>query len=136
MENKAHALIAGAFVVVVTVLLALLAIWLTRDNTRRDLYEMSTGETISGLQPQAPVRFRGVPVGKVERIGFDAKAKGNVLIRTSVDRGPPVTKSTFATFAARGGTGLAGPTGAAAVAAPRWCGRPRPWSMPGNRARP
>ncbi len=106
MENKAHALIAGAFAVLVTALLALLAIWLTRDSSQRDLYEMSTGETVSGLQPQAAVRFRGVPVGKVERIGFDAKVKGNVLIRISVDRGAPVTKSTFATVASQGVTGL------------------------------
>ena len=63
MENKAHALAAGAFVVVITALLALLAVWLTRDTIQRDLYEMSTGETVSGLQPQAAVRFRGVPVG-------------------------------------------------------------------------
>ena len=47
MENKAHALAAGAFVLIVTALLALLAVWLTRDNTQRDLYEMSTSETIS-----------------------------------------------------------------------------------------
>lgn len=106
MENKAHALIAGAFVVLVTVLLAVLALWLTRDSTKRDLYEMTTSQTISGLQPQAPVRFRGVPVGKVERIGFDSKIKGNVLIGISIDRGAPVTKSTFATVASQGVTGL------------------------------
>ncbi|MBH2020264.1 MAG: MCE family protein [Burkholderiales bacterium] len=106
MENKAHALIAGAFVVVVTALLALLAIWLTRDNTQRDLYEISTSETISGLQPQATVRFRGVPVGKVERIGFDSKVKGNVLIRVSIDRAAPMMQSTFATVASQGVTGL------------------------------
>jgi len=106
MENKAHALVAGAFVVLATALLALLATWLMRDNTQRDLYEMSTGQTISGLQPQAAVRFRGVPVGKVERIGFDQKVKGNVLILISIDRAAPVTKSTFATVASQGVTGL------------------------------
>ncbi len=106
MENKAHALIAGAFVVIVTTLLALLGVWLTRDNTQRDLYEMSTSETISGLQPQAVVRFRGVPVGKVERIGFDDKVKGNVLIGISIDRAAPMTQSTFATVASQGVTGL------------------------------
>ena len=106
MENKAHALAAGAFVVVITALLALLAVWLTRDTIQRDLYEMSTGETVSGLQPQAAVRFRGVPVGKVERIGFDNLVKGNVLIRVSIDRDAPVTKSTFATVASQGVTGL------------------------------
>ena len=106
MENKAHALVAGVFVLVVTALLALLAVWLMRDNTQRDMYEMSTSETISGLQPQAVVRFRGVPVGKVELIGFDAKIKGNVLIRISVDRGAPLNKSAFATVASQGVTGL------------------------------
>ena len=106
MENKAHALIAGAFVVVVTALLAVLAIWLTRDSTRRDVYEMSTSETVSGLQPQATVRYRGVAVGKVERIGFDKKVKGNVLIRVSIDEAAPMTRSTFATVASQGVTGL------------------------------
>lgn len=106
MENKAHAFIAGAFVLVVTALLAVLAVWLMRDNTQRDLYELSTSDTISGLQPQAAVRFRGVPVGKVERIGFDAKVKGNVLIRISVDRSTPLNKSAFATVASQGVTGL------------------------------
>ena len=106
MENKAHALIAGVFVVVVTALLALLALWLTRDNVERHLYEMSTSQTISGLQPQAAVRFRGVPVGKVESIGFDEKVKGNVLIVVSIDRAAPVTASTFAAVASQGVTGL------------------------------
>ena len=106
MENKAHALIAGVFVVVVTALLALLALWLTRDNVQRHLYEMSTSQTISGLQPQAAVRFRGVPVGKVESIGFDEKVKGNVLIVVSIDRAAPVTASTFAAVASKGVTGL------------------------------
>ena len=106
MENKAHALIAGVFVVVVTALLALLALWLTRDNVERHLYEMSTSQTISGLQPQAAVRFRGVPVGKVESIGFDEKVKGNVLIVVSIDRAAPVTQSTFAAVASQGVTGL------------------------------
>jgi phospholipid/cholesterol/gamma-HCH transport system substrate-binding protein len=106
MENKAHAMVAGAFVIVVTALLGLLAIWLMRDNTKRDLYEMTTSEIISGVQPQAAVRFRGVPVGKVEFIGFDHKVKGNVLVRVSIERGTPVTKSVFATVASQGVTGL------------------------------
>ena len=106
MENKAHALVAGAFVVLVTALLAWLAIWLTRDDTERYLYEMSTSETVSGLQPQATVRYRGVAVGKIEQIGFDNKVKGNVLIRVSIDEAAPVTRSTFATVASQGVTGL------------------------------
>ena len=106
MENKAHAIAAGAFVLVVSALLALLAVWLMRDKTERDMYEMTTSEIISGLQPQAAVNFRGVPVGKVEFIGFDSKIKGNVLVRVSIDRAAPVTQSVFATVASQGVTGL------------------------------
>ncbi len=106
MENKSHAFVAGAFVLVVTALLGLLAIWLMRDNTERDIYEMSTAEIISGLQPQAAVRFRGVPVGKVDFIGFDHKIQGNVLVRVSIERGAPITRSVFATVASQGVSGL------------------------------
>lgn len=106
MENKAHAMAAGAFVLVVSALLAVLAVWLMRDKTQRDMYELSTNEIISGLQPQATVNFRGVPVGKVEFIGFDNKIKGNVLVRVSIARDAPVTQSVFATVASQGVTGL------------------------------
>ncbi|MDO9401384.1 MAG: MlaD family protein [Polaromonas sp.] len=106
MENKAHALAAGVFVLVVTALLALLAVWLTRDNGVRNLYELSTRETIPNLQPQAQVRFRGVPVGKVASIGFDHKIKGNVLIRIGVEAGTPLTTSTVARISSQGITGL------------------------------
>lgn len=59
MENKSHALAAGIFVIVVTALLAGLAIWLTRDNANYDLYELTTSDGVSGLQPQAAVRYKG-----------------------------------------------------------------------------
>lgn len=107
MENKAHALAAGIFVAAITALLLALAAWLTRDTGQRDIYEISTRETVTGLQPQAPVRYRGVDVGKVDTIGFDAKTPGNVLMRLEVDRAAPVTGETFATLSFQGVTGLA-----------------------------
>jgi phospholipid/cholesterol/gamma-HCH transport system substrate-binding protein len=107
MENKAHALAAGIFVALMTVLVLGLAAWLTRDTGVRDPYEISTKETVTGLAEQAPVRFRGVDVGKVKRIGFDPKAVGNVLIRIEVDRETPLTRETFATLSYQGVTGLA-----------------------------
>ena len=106
MENKAHALAAGIFVVVISALLIALAAWLTRDTGKRDIYEISTHETITGLQAQAPVRYRGVDVGKVAAIGFDPKAQGNVLMRLEVDRAAPVTGETFAVLSFQGVTGL------------------------------
>jgi phospholipid/cholesterol/gamma-HCH transport system substrate-binding protein len=106
MENKAHALAAGAFVLLVSTLLVALAVWLTRDVALRTVFEISTRAPVSGLQAQAAVRFRGIPVGKVLSIGFDPKVPGNVLLRISVDDATPITTSTFATLGFQGVTGL------------------------------
>lgn len=107
MENKAHALAAGIFVTVVTALLVALAAWLTRETGERHVYEISTHETVTGLQSQAAVRYRGVDVGKVDLIGFDPKARGNVLIRMEIDKDAPMNRDTFATLGFQGVTGLA-----------------------------
>jgi phospholipid/cholesterol/gamma-HCH transport system substrate-binding protein len=107
MENKAHALAAGIFVIVASALLIALAAWLTRDTGQRDAYEISTRETITGLQPQATVRYRGLEVGKVASIGFDPKTQGNALLRLEIDHDAPLTRDTFATLSYQGVTGLA-----------------------------
>jgi phospholipid/cholesterol/gamma-HCH transport system substrate-binding protein len=107
MENKAHALAAGLFVLFVSALLIALAAWLTRDTGVRRVYEISSPEAVNGLQPQAAVRYRGVAVGKVTAIGFDPKTLGNILVRIAVDDSAPVTQSTFATLGFQGVTGLA-----------------------------
>ena len=57
MENKSHALAAGVFVLAVVALLAGLAIWLTRDTREYNVYELTTKDGVSGLQPQATVRY-------------------------------------------------------------------------------
>jgi phospholipid/cholesterol/gamma-HCH transport system substrate-binding protein len=107
MQNKAHALAAGLFVLAMAVLLVLLAAWLTRDSGERHRFEISTRETVTGLQAQAPVRLRGVDVGKVAEITFDPKVQGNVLVRLDVNQGAPITRETFATLGFQGVTGLA-----------------------------
>ncbi|MDM0017233.1 MlaD family protein [Variovorax saccharolyticus] len=107
MENKSHALAAGAFVLGLVAVLIALVVWLTRDSTVRNIYELSTRDAVSGLQPQAMVRYRGIAVGRVSSIDFDPKVKGNVRVRISVDEKVPLTTSTFATLSYQGVTGLA-----------------------------
>lgn len=107
MENKAHALAAGIFVLGLVAALIALVAWLTRDSTVRNIYELSTRDAVSGLQPQATVRYRGIAVGKVASIDFDPKVKGNVRVRITVDERVPLTTSSYATLAYQGVTGLA-----------------------------
>ena len=107
MENKAHALAAGTFVLVVAALLMGLATWLSSDKKVGDIYELSTSDAVTGLSEQAAVRFRGINVGKVTYIGFDPLNKGHVLLRISVDKGLPLTRSAYGTLGYQGVTGLA-----------------------------
>jgi len=107
MENKAHALAAGAFVLLVAALLVALAIWLTREAGELRIYEVSTRDAVTGLQSQASVRFRGVKVGKVASIGFDPLSPGQVLLRLALDANAPITRSTYATLGYQGLTGIA-----------------------------
>ncbi|MFN4351965.1 MAG: MlaD family protein [Hylemonella sp.] len=107
MENKAHALAAGTFVLLVTALLVALAVWLTRQAGEVRSYEVSTRDAVTGLQSQASVRFRGVKVGKVADIGFDPLSPGLVLVRLELDASAPITRSTYASLGYQGLTGIA-----------------------------
>jgi len=107
MENKAHALAAGTFVLLVAALLVALAVWLTRQAGEVRSYEVSTRDAVTGLQSQASVRFRGVKVGKVADIGFDPLSPGLVLVRLELDASAPITRSTYASLGYQGLTGIA-----------------------------
>ena len=106
MENKSHALAAGAFVLVVTALLIGVAMWLMRDVTNTVAYELVSKDAVTGLQPQAAVRYKGVAIGKVTSIALDPRERGDVLVRIAVDPNAPITRSTFATLGFQGVTGL------------------------------
>lgn len=108
MENKSHAMAAGSFVLVLAAFLIGLALWLSRDRNDYTDFVLSTADTISGLQNQATVRYKGVAVGRVTQITFDEAQKGQVLIRIAVDSKAPVSsKGTFATLGYQGVTGIA-----------------------------
>ena len=107
MENKSHALAAGLFVLAMTALLISAAVWLTRDTSSLSRYELAGRVNVTGLQPQATVRLRGVPVGKVTDILLDPQVAGQVLVRIAVNDQTPITSSSFATLGLQGVTGLA-----------------------------
>jgi len=107
MENRSHALMTGFFTIALLVATVLAGIWFNRDRTERVPFEIATVQSIPGLNPQAAVRYRGLEVGKVDDIVFDAAKTGQILIRMSVDKAAPVTNTTFATLGYQGVTGIA-----------------------------
>jgi phospholipid/cholesterol/gamma-HCH transport system substrate-binding protein len=107
MENKSHAIAAGSFVLLLLALLTAMAVWLTRDSSAQRIYEISSSEGVTGLQPQAGVRYKGVAVGRVTAIALDPQTRGNVLVRIAVKDEVPVTTTSFASLGFQGVTGLA-----------------------------
>ena len=107
MENKAHALMAGIFTLVLLIAAVLIAMWFNRDRVERVPYEIATTLSVPGLNPQAGVRYRGLDVGRVDAVLFDPQKPGQILIRFSVSKDTPITHSTFATLSYQGVTGIA-----------------------------
>jgi len=97
----------GFFTIALLVAAVLAGIWFNRDRVERAPYVIATSQSIPGLNPQATVRYRGLEVGKVSDISFDAKTAGQIVIQLAIDPEAPITKTTFATLGYQGVTGIA-----------------------------
>jgi phospholipid/cholesterol/gamma-HCH transport system substrate-binding protein len=107
MENKSHALIAGLFTIVLLVATIAIGLWFNRDREERVPYEIATKLPIPGLSEQASVNYRGLDVGRVNKIAFDPQVPGQILIRLAVRPDTPITRSTWAMLGYQGVTGIA-----------------------------
>ncbi len=81
--------------------------WLSGKTEARESYMLETRFPVTGLNVQAPVRFRGVEVGKVETIEFLPNDARVILVRIAVRADTPITKGTYAQLGSQGVTGLA-----------------------------
>ncbi|HZX32314.1 MAG TPA: MlaD family protein [Rhodocyclaceae bacterium] len=106
MENKSHAFMAGLFVILLGLAVVAAVYWFggQREETRE--YIVVTQDNVTGLNPQAQVRYRGIRVGKVSDIRLDHKDIRNILITIEVDKDVPVTRGTTAKIGYQGVTGL------------------------------
>lgn len=107
MENRSHALMAGIFTLVLLAAAALVAVWIGRDRTKLQTYEIISATAVSGLNPQSTVRYQGVPVGKVQALALNPDKPGQVRIRIGVAPNTPITESTWAELGVQGVTGMA-----------------------------
>ncbi|MFO7580870.1 MlaD family protein [Nitrosomonas halophila] len=108
MENRAHAFAAGLFVILLSAALAMAVKWFSSESITYDHYfVISEGGSVSGLNPEASVRYRGVNVGKVEDIYFDVKNMRNIIVRIAVSNQVTLPQNVYAQLASQGITGLA-----------------------------
>jgi phospholipid/cholesterol/gamma-HCH transport system substrate-binding protein len=107
VENRAHALAAGLFTLVLAAALVAAGLWFRRDDIRFSQYLVTTSSSVTGLKVEAPVRYRGVDVGRVETISLEPGGLGRVRIRVGVNEDTPITRGTYAQLGYQGVTGLA-----------------------------
>lgn len=107
MESRAYALITGLFVLGVAACIAVWAQWLSKTPAARVAYRVVATVPVTGLNPEAQVRYRGISVGRVTAIGLDAKDSRRILVDIEVDSGIPITKGTYAQLGMEGITGIA-----------------------------
>ena len=107
MENRSHALVAGFFTIFFG-LAAIVAIWWLGQSDPTTLgYVLETRGNVTGLNPQAQVRYRGIRAGKVESIEPDDFDPRVLLVTISLDNRFKLTKGSTATLGYQGVTGLA-----------------------------
>lgn len=107
MESRAHAMAAGLFLLVMGIAAAATIWWLSdKSNLTRDYLLVAT-TSVTGLNDQAQVRYRGIRSGKVLSIDLDPQDRRRILVTIRIDAELPITRSTTARLNYQGVTGLA-----------------------------
>ncbi len=106
MGKNKYALITGAFLVALTAATVLVVYWIGHFERERDIYYVSTRESVSGLNPESTVFYRGIAVGKVLDVHFDPNDSGTILVPIEVDKAIVLSKGVFAVLQLKGVTGL------------------------------
>lgn len=106
MENKAYALAAGLFTLLLGIGVLLAAMWFSGDTYEKAFYVLESKYPVTGLNAQAVVRYRGVDIGKVTDIRFEPKDSRIILVGIAIQSEMQLTKSTYAELRYQGVTGL------------------------------
>jgi phospholipid/cholesterol/gamma-HCH transport system substrate-binding protein len=84
-------------------------LWLSSGGATRkayDTYVSYMDESVSGLSLDAPVRYRGVEVGRVRRIALSPSNIEQVQLTMEIERDTPVKVDTVAILRTQGLTGI------------------------------
>jgi len=110
MDDKVNYTLVGAFVLVLGALLVAGVLWLAAGlggAEKMDAYQAVIEESVAGLSIDAPVKYLGVDVGKVDRIEIDPQNPQQVRLHFLLKRGTPIKVDSVAVLKAQGLTGIA-----------------------------
>lgn len=108
MDREANYVAVGAFVLLVLALAAGFVLWYTdtADGKEQKRYEVYFGGSVTGLSEGSSVRYLGVVVGRVARIGIDPRDSRRVRVVADIQADTPITADTVARLTLQGVTGL------------------------------
>ncbi len=110
MESKVNFTIVGLFTLTLVAALIAILLWLGtggRYYKIYDTYYAYMNESVSGLNLNAPVKYRGVEVGNVRSITLDPANPERVRLLLKIERGTPVKEDSVAVLRTQGLTGIA-----------------------------
>jgi len=106
MEDRAHALVAIAFLVALSAGAGFVAWWMQAGRPEVNYYYVVSSFSVGGLSVQAPVKYKGIQVGTVRHIGLDPHDPHKVRMLVTLVQNAPVKTSTYAQMASQGVTGI------------------------------
>jgi phospholipid/cholesterol/gamma-HCH transport system substrate-binding protein len=104
MENRAYALMVGLFVICLGTAAVIALWWVSGGGQDMRKYMIVSDRSVTGLNSQAAVRYRGVRVGKV--IDVDLQDSREVFITIRIESDVPITRATRAKIGTQGLTGM------------------------------
>lgn len=108
MESRINYTLVGLFVVLLFSGLITFAFWLGKNGGQQEAnyYHVYMKESVAGLSADSAVKYRGVDVGVVEKIGLNPDNSEQVFLLLRVERDTPIKVDTVATLKSFGLTGL------------------------------
>ncbi len=109
MTSKTSYMLVGAFALVLGAAFIWGVLWISAGGTPQkfDRYVVYITDSVSGLNVDAPLKYRGVDVGKIEQIGIDMDNPERIRLLLQVREGTPVNQDTVASLEYQGLTGIA-----------------------------
>ncbi|MEZ5543143.1 MAG: MlaD family protein [Pseudomonadota bacterium] len=109
MGKRLNNALVGLFVILLGLVWMGVTLWLALGDytTHYTTYRVYLDESVSGLYLDAPVKYRGVDVGKVTGIGLNPEVPDQVQLTLDVVSTAPIREDTQAELAVQGLTGIA-----------------------------
>jgi len=108
MNNKVNYGLIGFLVLVGMAMIFGFAIWMMKPTNEKSVqdYTIYFNESVFGLNIDAPVKYRGISVGKVVNLEINPKNSEQIKVTARILKSTPIKANTIAKLTAQGITGL------------------------------